>query len=56
MCTLYLATVEHITDIIYNVTLVESNFLPKNECVTASKSLSQVSYQILHSPFRLCLL
>ena len=44
MVYLNLDSVQFITDIIYNVTLVESNFLPKNGCVSASKELSQVSY------------
>ena len=44
MVYLNLDSVQHITDIIYNITLVESNFLSKNECVSASKELSQVSY------------
>lgn len=45
----HLAPVQRITDIVYNVTLMESrNYLPKNECETASKVLSPVRHQIMH--------
>lgn len=45
-----LAPVQPIADIVYNVTLVENPELPsKNECVTASKALSQVRHQIYNT-------